>query len=221
MPLAALIFDFDGMLLDTETPDYTVLSEQYQAHGCELPPELWVRGLGTYGGYEPYAELETLVGRRLDRAALARAHRERYLALCDAQELRPGVAGLLDAAAAIGLPLAVASSSDRGWVEGWLARHGLRERFACVRTRDDVPRVKPAPDLFLAAAACLGVAPEECVVLEDSPNGMRAAAEAGMRCVAVTIDLLAHVELPPHTLRLRSLAEIAPHELLARLRDAA
>jgi beta-phosphoglucomutase-like phosphatase (HAD superfamily) len=175
MPLGALIFDFDGMVLDTETPDFTVLAEQYRAHGCELLAERWLRGLGTHGAYEPYAELEELLGRALDRA----------------------------------------------WVEGWLTRHALRDRFRCVRTRDDVARVKPAPDLFLAAAACLGVPPEACVVLEDSPNGMRAAAAAGMRCVAVTIDLLAQLELPPHTLRLRSLAEVEPRALLARLREEA
>ncbi|MEN9934843.1 MAG: hypothetical protein RLZZ387_1422 [Chloroflexota bacterium] len=221
MPLSALIFDFDGLVLDTETPDFTVLSEQYRAHGAELLPERWVAGLGTHGGYEPYAELEELVGRALDREALRRAHRERYLAICDVQELRPGVAALIETAFAAGVSLAVASSGDRAWVEGWLVRHGLRDRFTCVRTRDDVRRVKPAPDLFLAAAACLGVLPEHCVVLEDSPNGMRAAAAAGMRCVAVPLALLASLELPHHTLRLGTLGDLPPEELLRRLDELA
>lgn len=221
MALEALIFDFDGMVLDTETPDFTVLAEQYREHGHELLAERWVQGLGTHGGYHPYAELEQLVGRALDHEALTKAHRARYLALCDEQELRPGVRALIEAARAEGLRLAVASSAHGAWVEGWLQRHGLREHFACVRTRDDVARVKPAPDLFLAAAECLGVAPAACVVLEDSPNGMRAAAAAGMRCVAVPIGLLAAIELPPHTLRLGTLADITPHDLLARLRSAA
>jgi HAD superfamily hydrolase (TIGR01509 family) len=217
MPLSALLFDFDGVLIDTETPEFTVLAEQYRDHGCELLVERWVAGLGTYGGYDAYAELEALAGRALDRAALAHVHRRRYLEICEAQELRPGVAELIAAAGEAGLALAVASSATRDWVEGWLGRHGLRERFACVRTRDDVARVKPAPDLFLSAAECLGVPPAECVVFEDSPNGIRAAEAAGMRCVAVTIDLLAQVELPPHTLRLRTLAQVAPEELLRRL----
>jgi HAD superfamily hydrolase (TIGR01509 family) len=221
MALRALIFDFDGMVLDTETPDYTVLAEQYREHGCELLAERWIRGLGTHGAYEPYVELEELLGRPLDREALRQAHRARYLELCGSQELRPGVIALIEAAVAEDLPLAVASSSERAWVEDWLARHNLRQYFHCVRTRDDVARVKPAPDLFLAAAACLGVAPEDCVVLEDSPNGMRAAAAAGMRCVAVTIELLAQLELPPHTFRLGNLAEMSAAELLARLREAA
>jgi HAD superfamily hydrolase (TIGR01509 family) len=221
MTLDALIFDFDGMVLDTETPDYTVLAEQYREHGCELLPERWLRGLGTHGAYDPFAELEELLGRSLDSNALRDAHRERYLELCRSQELRPGVRALIEAATAEALPLAVASSSDRAWVENWLAHHQLRHYFRCVRTRDDVAHVKPAPDLFLAAAACLGVSPARCVVLEDSPNGMRAAAAAGMRCVAVTIELLAQLELPPHTFRLTNLAELSAAELLARLREAA
>jgi HAD superfamily hydrolase (TIGR01509 family) len=217
MPLKALIFDFDGMVLDTETPDFTVLAEQYRDHGHELLAERWVAGLGTHGAYEPYADLEELLGRALDRESLTAAHRARFLQICEEQDLRPGVRPLVEAAREQGLPLAVASSATREWVEGWLERHGLRQHFGCVRTRSEVPRVKPAPDLFLSAAECLGVPPESCVVLEDSPNGMRAAAAAGMRCVAVTIDLLAGVELPPHTLRLRTLADLPPHELLGRL----
>lgn len=220
MALEALIFDFDGLVVDTETPDFIVLAEQYRDHGCELLTERWIAGLGTYGGYDPYAELEERVGRALDRAALARAHRARYLEICAAQSLQPGVLELIEAATGAGIKLAIASSASRDWVEGWLERHCLRDRFACVRTRDDVQRVKPAPDLFLSAAACLGVPPESCVVLEDSPNGMLAAAAAGMRCVAVPIALLAEIELPPHTLRLRSLADIDPHELLERLAAA-
>jgi HAD superfamily hydrolase (TIGR01509 family) len=217
MTLSALIFDFDGMLIDTETPEYTVLAEQYRDHGCELLVESWIAGLGTHGAYDPYAELEALLGRTIDRDALRRAHRTRYLEFCERQELRHGVLALLEAARKAGLALAVASSSNREWVEGWLARHELSEYFACIRTRDDVARVKPAPDLFIAAAACLDVEPAKCVVLEDSPNGMRAALAAGMRCGAVTIDLLWELELPPHTLRLRSLTEIEPNDLLARL----
>jgi HAD superfamily hydrolase (TIGR01509 family) len=219
MRVAALIFDFDGLILDTETPDFTVLAEQYQAHGAELLAERWVAGLGTHGGYDPYADLEEHLGRALAREALEQAHRARYQTLCDALELRPGVMALLDTARERRIACAVASSANRAWVEGWLVRHGLRDRFACVWTRDDVARVKPAPDLFLAASECLGVAPTGCVVLEDSPNGMRAAAAAGMRCVAVTIELLTALELPPHTLRLSTLAELPPSELLARLEN--
>ena len=121
---------------------------------------------------------------------------------------------LIVAARKRGIRLAVASSASREWVEGWLEHHRIRDSFDCVRTRSDGLRVKPAPDLFLSAAACLDVAPESCVVLEDSPNGMRAAAAAGMRCIAVPVALLDTLPLPPHTLRLRSLADLPPEQLL-------
>ena len=131
--------------------------------------------------------------------------------------MRPGVIDLLEAGQAAGLGLAVASSSDRAWINRWLAHHGILDQFQCVRTRDDVERVKPSPELFLSAAACLGVDPAECVVFEDSPNGMRAAAAAGMRCVAVPTELTASVELPVVTMRLATLAELPLAELLERL----
>ncbi|NWG21056.1 MAG: HAD-IA family hydrolase [Chloroflexi bacterium] len=215
--LEALIFDFDGLILDTETPDFVVLGEQYRRYGAELRPERWANGLGTTGGYDPYGELEQLTGASLDRDALWHEHRARYLELCALQPLQPGVRELIGAAKERHLRLAVASSATREWVEGWLARHDLRDSFDCVRTRSDGLRVKPAPDLFLSAAACVGVSPERCVVLEDSPNGMRAAAAAGMRCVAVPVALLDFVPLPPHTLRLRSLAAYPATALLELL----
>lgn len=217
MVVDALIFDFDGLVVDTEMPEYEVLATQYREHGAELLLERWVLGLGTVGGYNAYAELEQLIGQTLDRDALQAQHRQRYLASIDEQPLRPGIIELLEYGREHGLQLAVASSSTRDWVEGWLARHSIREYFTCVRTRNDVEHVKPAPDLFLSAAACLGVAPAACVVLEDSPNGMRAAASAGMRCVAIPLPLLAGLELPPHTLRLTTLADLSPQMLLEQL----
>jgi HAD superfamily hydrolase (TIGR01509 family) len=217
MPLNALIFDFDGLLLDTETPDFEIMTELYREYGLELRHDRWLLGLGTHGGVDLFADLGALTGRALDLASLRRSSRELYLERCRRQPLQPGVMALLDAAREADLPLAVASSSDRAWVEGWLLHHAIRDRFTCVRTRNDVERVKPAPDLFVGAAACLGVAPADCVVFEDSPNGIRAATAANMRCVAVPIRLNANLTLPSSLLRLRSLDEMPPDALLARL----
>jgi HAD superfamily hydrolase (TIGR01509 family) len=215
--IQALIFDCDGTLVDTESPDYDALKEIYAEHGAELPLDLWIADLGTVGAFDRYGELERRAGRALERAKLLADHEARYRQRVVAQPLLPGVRELLHDARAAGLRLAVASSAGRAWVEGWLARHGIRELFDCVRTRDDVHRVKPDPELFLSAAACLGVPPAACLVIEDSPNGVRAAAAAGMRCVAVPIPLLADVELPPAALRLASLEGVALAELLERV----
>ena len=217
MPIKALIFDFDGLMVDTEMPAYRSWADLYATHGVELPLERWLLDLGTHGMFDACAELEALTGKPVDREATLRDRRAHHISLCEQEPLRPGVAELIEAGRAGGLGLAVASSSDRAWIERWLRHHDILDRFGCIRTRDDVARVKPAPDLFLSAAACLQVAPAECVVFEDSPNGMRAAATAGMRCVAVPTALIASLELPAVALRLESLADLPLDQLLRRL----
>jgi beta-phosphoglucomutase-like phosphatase (HAD superfamily) len=117
------------------------------------------------------------------------------------------------------MPAAVASSSSSAWVKPWLERHGLASRFATVCTRDDVKAVKPAPDLFLLASSRLKVPPRDCLVFEDSPNGLKAARAAGMWAVAVPNALTRPLELPAHDLVLDSLAGMTLRELAARLHD--
>jgi putative hydrolase of the HAD superfamily len=133
--------------------------------------------------------------------------RDEHWRRCEDEPLRPGVLDRLEEAAALGLPAAVASSSSLEWVGSWLTRHGLRPLVSAVCTRDDVARVKPAPDLFLLAATRLGVAPEDCVVFEDTPNGLAAAHAAGMWAVAVPSPLTRSLEFPSPDLTLGSLAE--------------
>lgn len=217
MAIKALIFDFDGLLVDTETLHFRTWNELFRRYGVELRVERWLLDLGTHGAFDPCQELEQLLGRPIDVDATRSDHRARHIALVEQEQLRPGVRSLLEAARAADLRLAVASSSDRAWLERWLAHHVIRSFFACVRSRDDVRRVKPDPELFLSAAACLDLPPAECVVFEDSPNGMRAAAAAGMRCVAVPNGMMANVELPPVALRLARLDELPLPELLRRL----
>src|SRR5262249_6802376 len=147
--------------------------------------EDWQHALGTHGGYDPCAHLAELTGEEFDHEALRQEVRARNLARCEALVLLPGVRDRVEEARALGLRTAVASSSTSAWVEGWLARHGISDLFDAVCSRDHVRRVKPAPDLYLLAARRLGAAPARCLVFEDSPNGIRAARAAGMRCVAV------------------------------------
>ena len=160
-------------------------------------------------GFDPCGRLSELVGEKLDRDALEREVREPYLAACETQPLLPGVVDLLEEARSIGLGTAVASSATRGWVTGWLGKHGIGGLFDAVCGREDVPRVKPAPDLFLLAALRLGVAPPTCLVFEDSPNGIRAARAAGMRCVAVPNPVTRPLDLGGPDLVLGRAAEIS------------
>jgi HAD superfamily hydrolase (TIGR01509 family) len=217
----AVILDFDGLIVDTETPIFEAWRTVYGRRGQELRLDVWQHALGTHGGFDPYAHLGSLLGQTLAHDALLEEVQVLNRPACDAQPLLPGVENLLRAARALGFGTAVASSSTRGWVEGWLSRHRILDLFDVLCGRADVAQVKPAPDLFLLAAERLGVRPDECVVFEDSPNGMRAARTAGMLCVAVPNALTRSLPLPDPDLVVSSLAELTLAELLGRLQTAA
>lgn len=215
--IRALIFDFDGLIIDSETPLYDIWSDIYRRHGHTLTLEEWQHALGTQGGFDPYAHLSSLLTETLDRTTLAEYISAEHWRLCGLQSLLPGVRDRIDEASAAGLGLAVASSSSSAWVCPWLERHGLDAEIGVVCTRDEVERVKPAPDLFLLAAERLGVLPGECIVLEDSPNGIRAAHAAGMRVVAVPNELTRPLPLPDPHLVLQSLADMPLAAIIERL----
>jgi HAD superfamily hydrolase (TIGR01509 family) len=186
---AALVLDFDGLILDTETCTYEAVVDIFGHHGLALDRAEWQATLGTADHPHWTDMLASRLGRPVDRDALTAAREQVRLAAIATLPPCAGVADLLDAAGAAGVACAVASSSSAGWVVPHLERLGLRGRFAAVVTSDDVGgdprRTKPAPDLFLAAARAVGRPPARCVALEDSPNGVLAARAAGMAVVAV------------------------------------
>jgi len=216
----AVVFDFDGTILDTETPEFEEWREAFRARGHDLTLEVWQHSVGTVGAYDPCAHLADLIRVPLDHEALRQEVYARHQTRCEAQPLLPGVVDRVREARAVGLKTAVASSSLSEWVEGWLARHRIRDLFDAVCTRDQVAQVKPAPDLFLLAAARLGVAPEECLAFEDSPHGIRAARVAGMRCVAIPNPLTRHLPLGEADLVVESLADHSLDEILRRVRPS-
>jgi HAD superfamily hydrolase (TIGR01509 family) len=216
-PLKAVLFDFDGTILDTETPEFEEWRAAFRARGHDLTLEVWQHSLGTVGAYDPCAPLADLTGGSLDHDALRREVYARHQTRCEAQPLLPGVVDRVREARAAAHGTAVASSSLSEWVEGWLARHGIRALFDAVCTRDEVAQVKPAPDLFLLAAARLGASPTQCLVFEDSPNGIRAARAAGMKCVAIPNPLTRHLPLGEADLVVGSLADHSLAEILKRI----
>src|ERR1700737_2483255 len=218
--IRALVFDFDGLILDTEEPVYRSWVEVYEAHGEELPFERWVQIVGsTTIGFPPQHHLEERLGRSLTKEVLdRRIGRRTELVL--ANTLLPGGGGPLAPAKASGLRLGVASSSTTEWVKGHLARLGILDRFDCLRCRDDVANVKPEPDLYLAVLECLGVTASEAIAIEDSPNGVLAAKRAGMRCVAIPNSITAGLDLGQADVLLGSLAEITLAELLRKVAAA-
>ena len=215
--IRAIVFDFDGLILDTEEPVYRSWLEVYQAHGEDLPFDRWVQIVGsTTSGFHPQHHLEERLGRPLPQEVLdRRVGRRTEMILANA--VLPGVAEHLDAARELGLRLGCASSSTQDWVRGHLARLGILERFECIRCRDDVAHAKPEPDLYVAVLDCLGVAADEAIAIEDSPNGVTAAKRAGLRCVAIPNSITARLDLSQADLVLNSLADLSMAELLERL----
>jgi HAD superfamily hydrolase (TIGR01509 family) len=211
-----LLFDFDGLIVDTERSSLASWQELYREHGQELPLDRWATVIGTIGGFDPFAHLDELAG-PLDREGVLGRRQERELALADVEELRPGVLDYLEGARELGLATAVVSSSWRGWVDRHLGRVGLAERFDAIVTADGDPaRAKPRPTLYLEALDLLGLEAHEAVALEDSPNGVRAAKGAGVLCVAVPSSATRALELGEPDLVLDSLAEVPLRALVER-----
>tara|TARA_R110000850_G_scaffold53002_6_gene127504 strand:+ start:1429 stop:2085 length:657 start_codon:yes stop_codon:yes gene_type:complete len=191
----ALIFDFDGLILDTEVPIYEAWQENFRAHGHDLPIEIYAQCVGsTIGRFDPKQHLESLVGYSIDWKVLDEARERNALERTNRLSPFPGIVPLLEEANRSDIPCIVASSSSRDWVEGHLNRLGLMHHFEGTRCLDDVKSPKPAPDLFLAAAKALDQDPADAIVLEDSLNGLNAALSAGIPCVVVPNPVTAHLE---------------------------
>jgi HAD superfamily hydrolase (TIGR01509 family) len=214
----ALVFDFDGVIVDTESSGLRAWQEIFEDHGAELTLAVWAQVIGTQEhNFDPIEHLELLLGMPVDRARVEASHARRTLELTELQQLLPGVQDLVSYAHTQGIKLAVASSSNRAWVEGHLEKQGIRQDFDCICCSEDVARTKPFPDLYLAALACLGVSAQETVALEDSPNGIAAARAAGIYVVALPNPVTLELDLSAADEHLDSLAALSPADLIGQL----
>jgi HAD superfamily hydrolase (TIGR01509 family) len=221
MHVRAFLFDFDGLILDTELPSRAGWEHVYREHGQELPGELWATVVGTtHAPFDPMAHLEELVGEPLERDALNERRRAHEIALIEAEELRPGIAEYLAAARQQGLRRAIVSSSSRRWVDMHLERLEEAVGWDAICTADGNPtRAKPAPTLYLEALEQLDVTAREAVAFEDSPNGVLAAKAAGVFCIAVPNEVTRDLGLAEAgaDIVLASLADLPPEALFRRL----
>lgn len=220
LTIQALIFDFDGLILDTEEPIFRSWQELYQSYHLNLRFESWADTIGRSeeeAPFDPKLDLDERLGHSLDWASISPRRRQRELELINMQPVLPGVEDYLISAKGLHLKIGLASSSDIQWVAGHLERLGLLQYFDCLRTSDDVPYTKPAPDLFLATLKCLNVRPQEALVFEDSPNGILASRLAGIFCVAVPNRLTRHLNLSQANMRLDALSDLPLAELLRRV----
>nr|MBC8280988.1 HAD family hydrolase [Chloroflexota bacterium] len=214
----ALVFDFDGVILDTETPDYQTWQEVFQSHGVVLELSVWTQHIGGRSGrFDWHGHLEELVGISIDRESTQLERRQRYLEIIRASPVLPGILDYIQDAKRLGMSLGVASSSSREWVEGHLSRLDILNLFDSIRGSDDVVQVKPDPELYLASVSHMGTQPQRALAIEDSAHGVTAAKSAGLFCLAVPNPMTKALPLDHADLRLASLAEMPLQPLLQRL----
>ena len=214
--LKALIFDFDGLILDTETPEVFVWQSIYEEHGFELPVQEWEKTIGGYGlsKFDPAEHLSLLSSGRLDPVSLRSRYRKESDDIIHANPIMPGVISMIEQAKDAGLKVAIGSSSSHSWVDTHAKRLGIFDLFDHVICSDDVPpgRTKPNPDIYLKVLEQLNVKNDAAVVFEDSLNGVLAARRAEIFVVAVPNPLTVKMGVAGDV-TVPSLAELSLQEL--------
>lgn len=217
MPVTrVLLFDFDGIVIDTESAAFRAWEEMYEEHGQTLLLDDWSGCLGTVGGFDPLGRLQELTGPLEDPAALDQRRWERKLELLENEMLRPGIDAFLERARELQLLVAIVSSDTDEWISMNLSRVGRTEGWALIHCANgDVNRAKPLPCLYEEALAHLGAAPDEAIAFEDSPNGIRAAKAAGLYCVVVPNPITRSLDLTGGDLYLDSFEDTSLDDVIA------
>jgi HAD superfamily hydrolase (TIGR01509 family) len=216
--IQALIFDFDGLILDTEISALQSWQEIYEEFACDMPVDQWNKRIGGAAElFDPFTHLEEQLGKAINREELRKRRQKRHMEMIESQIPLPGVTDYIRDAHKMGMRLAVASSSPLDWVGGHLSRLGLLEQFDCLCCGDQVSQKKPDPELYLLALATLGVPAEQALALEDSPNGTLAAQRAGIFCVTVPNPVTGRLPLEHADMRLTSLADFTLTDLLTEV----
>jgi putative hydrolase of the HAD superfamily len=218
--IRALIFDFDGTILDSETPTFIGWQKTYADHGKSISLEEYSQVVGTdYSIFDPRQTLDDRVGRKLDWTRLDQERRAFYHALIESNPVLPGITDLLREAALNKIPCAVASSSPLEWVEGHLKRLHLFESFSFLSCAGNGIAPKPAPAVYHEALKALGVPAGEAVAIEDSLNGYRAARCAGIPCVVVPNQITRHLQFPAELRILETLHNLSLEQLVRHARS--
>jgi HAD superfamily hydrolase (TIGR01509 family) len=221
MATSALLFDFDGLLMDTESTMLASWQYEWRQHQLELALSGFFVDHGGDVTEARYAQLADAVGPAYDRDT-SHARRAAYRDNLNAKlDLAPGIRDWLDEAARLGLRLAIASSSPVSWVRNLLTNVGYLDRFECLACGDEVPTVKPDPAVYLLALQRLGLGAEQAVAFEDTPHGVAAAKSAGLRCVAVPNPHTDPARFAAADLVLASAADRPLNEVIGRNQDGA
>ena len=215
MPNLAIVFDFDGVVLDTETPLYTSWEEMYSRHGVHLDIEQFATYIGGADYFDFHANLEQQTGLTFDRQHLMEERRALYRQHVTGSTVLPGVQDYLSEARTRRFGIGLASNSDIGWVGSNIKELGLYEEFDVLKTRDDVVNVKPNPEIYIATLHDLKTDPKHAIAIEDSASGVAAAKSAGLFTVAVPNPITRYHNLDRADVILDSLATTPFSDLAA------
>lgn len=205
--IKGIIFDFDGLILDTESHQYELFQQLFKEHNVELPFDRWLACIGTKTDFSLFSYLTEQSINEISEQQLRLVFQQQFVTGLAEMEAREGVREYLKEAKELGLSIGLASSSDEKWVRGHLSNLGLLDYFDCILTSDDVEYVKPSPELYIKAVNCLGLKPDECIAFEDSVNGMTAAKAAGLTCFIVPNFVTSHMTFNGMDGRLNSMNE--------------
>ncbi|MBE7146440.1 HAD family hydrolase [Bacillus mycoides] len=215
--MKAIIFDFDGLIVDTETIWFHSFRDAVREYGGELPLGEFAKCIGTTDEVL-YAYLKEQLKEKFNEHALkgkvTTLHKEKM----KIPKARDGVKEYLEEAKELGLKIGLASSSSREWVVRFLEELQIRDYFEVIKTREDVEKVKPDPALYKVTIEELGIEPSEAVVFEDSLNGLKAAVAAGLKCVIVPNDVTRNLQFENHHLRIESMKEKSLKEVLQHIK---
>lgn len=214
--IKAIIFDFDGLIIDTESVWFEAYKEVLVDYEIQLTLEKFSEVVGTHDDVL-FSYVEENCSIPFNRESIERKVSELVQVKLGDPVLRESVEDYLIAAKQAGLKIGLASSSSRVWVEGFLKKLHIYDYFEVIKTSEDVSEVKPDPELYLKTIEALSIEANEAIAFEDSLNGLQAARKAGLHCVIVPNGVTAHLVFEDYSLRLSSMAEKSLEDVISHL----
>lgn len=216
--IKALVFDFDGLMVDTETPAYHAFCKVYAEYGKELPLEMYAQCVGTsFDVFNPYTYLAEILQHSVNPEVIRKQVDVCYKELLQHIQPRPGVVDYLTEARELGIKIGLASSSFFNWIEPYLTKFDMHHFFDLICTADLVKQVKPDPELYLLSLQKLEVKAEEAISFEDSLNGFAAAKKAGLHTVIVPNEMTSTFPFEYFDLKIPSMKSMSLKEVIQRL----
>jgi len=217
MTIKGIVFDFDGLIIDTETPELKAWQELFESYDIEFPFQEYIQNIGmTYDDSSAIEILEERLGQKLDHNAVFQDFKRRKVALIDEEPLCDGIMDYLETARKLGIKIGLASSAKLEWVGYHIKRKAIEPFFDVVYTVEDADAPKPDPALYTLTVNTFGLEPKEVIALEDSYNGIKAAKAAGLVAVAVPNPVTKVFDFSQADLILDSLADISLPDLMQK-----